>query len=287
MISEAALPDNIYLDSLNKLIRDETLDPAFRALTLSLPNQDEITQKCLENGVIPDPMAIYNSIETLNLAISDHLKSEFEEIYENYTSNEEYKPDATQSAYRALRNRALAFLAYQDSALLAQIQATSAQNMTDQLSAFATVIKHNPDSEHIKLFYDQWKHERLVVDKWFSTLVLTAHPNSLNKVVKNLTNHSDFNITTPNRVRSVLGAFSANTAGFHLETGENYKLFCDWILKVDPVNPQVGARMCSAFETWKRYDPKRQKLIKVQINRVLGTGSVSKDTTEMLTRLIN
>ena len=59
MISEGALPDNIYLDSLNKLIRDDTLDPAFRALTLSLPSQDEITQKCLDNGVIPDPMAIY------------------------------------------------------------------------------------------------------------------------------------------------------------------------------------------------------------------------------------
>ena len=80
MISEGALPDNVYLHSLNKLIRDETLDPAFRALTLSLPSQDEITQKCLENGVIPDPMAIHNSIETLNLAISDHLKPEFEEI---------------------------------------------------------------------------------------------------------------------------------------------------------------------------------------------------------------
>mgnify|MGYP003874318585 FL=1 len=287
MISEVALPDNIYLESLNKLIRDETLDPAFRALTLSLPSQDEITQKCLENGVIPDPMAIYNSIETLNLAISDHLKPELERIYEKYSVDEEYKPDASQSAYRALRNRALSLLAYQDSALLANIQAANAQNMTDQLSAFSTVIKHNPDSKHVKLFYDQWKHERLVVDKWFSTQVLTAHPDSLNKVVKNLTTHPDFTIKTPNRVRSVLGAFSANTAGFHLETGENYKLFCDWILKVDPVNPQVGARMCSAFETWKRYDPKRQQLIKLQINRVLGTGSVSKDTREMLTRLIN
>jgi aminopeptidase N len=84
-----------------------------------------------------------------------------------------------------------------------------------------------------------------------------------------------------------MGAFSANTAGFHLETGENYKLYSDWILKVDPVNPQVGARMCSAFETWKRYDPKRQKLIKSQINKVLEAKSISKDTREMLSRLIN
>ena len=142
-------------------------------------------------------MAIYRSIETLNLAISDHLKPELERIYEKYSVNEEYKPDASQSAYRALRNRALSLLAYQDSALLANIQAANAQNMTDQLSAFSTVIKHNPDSKHVKLFYDQWKHERLVVDKWFSTQVLTAHPDSLNKVVKNLTNHPDFNIKHP------------------------------------------------------------------------------------------
>ena len=287
MISESALPDNLYLDSLKELVRNDTLDPAFRALTLTLPSQDEVTQKCLDNGVIPDPMAIYRSIETLNLAISDHLKTELEGIYKKYQINEEYKPDATQSAYRALRNRALSFLAYHDGALLAKIQATEAQNMTDQLSAFSTVIKHNPNSEHIKLFYDQWRHERLVIDKWFSAQVLTAHPSSLNKVVKDLTTHSDFNITTPNRVRSIMGAFSANTAGFHLETGENYKLFSDWILKVDPVNPQVGARMCSAFETWKRYDSNRQKLIKSQINKVLEAKSISKDTREMLSRLIN
>ena len=287
MISESALPDNLYLDSLKELVRNDTLDPAFRALTLTLPSQDEVTQKCLDNGVIPDPMAIYRSIETLNLAISDHLKTELEGIYKKYQINEEYKPDATQSAYRALRNRALSFLAYHDGALLAEIQATEAQNMTDQLSAFSTVIKHNPNSEHIKLFYDQWRHERLVIDKWFSAQVVTAHPNSLNKVVRDLTTHSDFNITTPNRVRSIMGAFSANTAGFHLETGENYKLYSDWILKVDPVNPQVGARMCSAFETWKRYDPKRQKLIKSQINKVLEAKSISKDTREMLSRLIN
>ena len=287
MISESALPDNLYLDSLKELVRNDTLDPAFRALTLTLPSQDEVTQKCLDNGVIPDPMAIYRSIETLNLAISDHLKTELEGIYKKYQIKEEYKPDATQSAYRALRNRALSFLAYHDGALLAKIQATEAQNMTDQLSAFSTVIKHNQNSEHIKLFYDQWRHERLVIDKWFSAQVLTAHPSSLNKVVKDLTTHSDFNITTPNRVRSIMGAFSANTAGFHLETGENYKLYSDWILKVDPVNPQVGARMCSAFETWKRYDPKRQKLIKSQINKVLEAKSISKDTREMLSRLIN
>ena len=287
IITEGAPVDSLYLQSLNKLICDNTLDPAFRALALSMPSQDEIALRCLDNGITPDPMNIYSAIEAANFSISDHLKKDLREIYDKHTIHEQYKPDATQSAYRAFRNRALSLLAYQDNALLAKEQAKNAKNMTDQLSAFSTVIKHNPSSEHINLFYDQWKHERLVIDKWFSAQVLTAHPKALNDVVNNLTSHSDFTITTPNRVRSVLGAFPANTAGFHLETGENYKLFSDWILKIDPVNPQVGAKMCSAFETWKRYDRKRQKLIKSQIDRVLNAGSISKDAKEMLNRLIS
>ena len=126
-----------------------------------------------------------------------------------------------------------------------------------------------------------------MIDKWFSAQVIMAHPNYLNKVVKDLTNHRDFSLKTPNRIRSVLGAFSANTAGFHQENGENYELFSDWILKVDPINPQVAARMCSAFETWKRYDVNRQKLIKMQIDKILEANTISKDTKEMLTRLVS
>lgn len=287
MISNNSAADEMYLSSLKKLIDDDTIDPAFRALTLTLPSQDEVTQKCLDNGITPDPLVIHQSVEALNLAISNHLKTSLENIYEKYVVAKEYIPDAVQSASRALRNKALFFLAYQDGGELAKLQVQEALNMTDQLSAFSTLIKHNPTSESINFFYNQWKHERLVIDKWFSAQVIMAHPNYLNKVVKNLTNHRDFSLKTPNRIRSVLGAFSANTAGFHQKNGENYELFSDWILKVDPINPQVAARMCSAFETWKRYDVNRQKLIKMQIDKILEANTISKDTKEMLTRLVS
>ena len=287
MISNNSAADEMYLSSLKKLIDDDTIDPAFRALTLTLPSQDEVTQKCLDNGITPDPLVIHQSVEALNLAISNHLKTSLENIYEKYVVAKEYIPDAVQSASRALRNKALFFLAYQDGGELAKLQVLEALNMTDQLSAFSTLIKHNPTSESINFFYNQWKHERLVIDKWFSAQVIMAHANYLNKVVKNLTNHRDFSLKTPNRIRSVLGAFSANTAGFHQKNGENYELFSDWILKVDPINPQVAARMCSAFETWKRYDVNRQKLIKMQIDKILEANTISKDTKEMLTRLVS
>ena len=144
------------------MIDDDTIDPAFRALTLTLPSQDEVTQKCLDNGITPDPLVIHQSVEALNLAISNHLKTSLENIYEKYVVAKEYIPDAVQSASRALRNKALFFLAYQDGGELAKLQVQEALNMTDQLSAFSTLIKHNPTSESINLFYNQWKHERLV-----------------------------------------------------------------------------------------------------------------------------
>ena len=94
MISNNSAADEMYLSSLKKLIDDDTIDPAFRALTLTLPSQDEVTQKCLDNGITPDPLVIHQSVEALNLAISNHLKTSLENIYEKYVVAKEYIPDA-------------------------------------------------------------------------------------------------------------------------------------------------------------------------------------------------
>jgi aminopeptidase N len=131
MISNNSAADEMYLSSLKKLIDDDTIDPAFRALTLTLPSQDEVTQKCLDNGITPDPLVIHQSVEALNLAISNHLKTSLENIYEKYVVAKEYIPDAVQSASRALRNKALFFLAYQDGGELAKLQVQEALNMTN------------------------------------------------------------------------------------------------------------------------------------------------------------
>jgi aminopeptidase N len=44
--------------------------------------------------------------------------------------------------------------------------------------------------------------------------------------------------------------------------------------------------MCSVFQTWKRYDADRQALILAQLNRIAGTPNLSRDTTEMVTRIL-
>ena len=79
---------------------------------------------------------------------------------------------------------------------------------------------------------------------------------------RELTEHADFNWKNPNRFRAVMGALAMNHAGFHRSDGAGYRLLTDWLIRLDPVNPQTTARMCTAFQTWKRYDADRQDLIR-------------------------
>ena len=89
----------------------------------------------------------------------------------------------------------------------------------------------------------------------------------------------------PNRFRATLGALAMSPAAFHQASGAGYDLLADWLIRLDPLNPQTTARMCSAFETWKRYDSARQSLIAAQLDRILAQPGLSRDTTEMLERI--
>jgi aminopeptidase N len=75
-------------------------------------------------------------------------------------------------------------------------------------------------------------------------------------------------------------------AGFHHASGKGYKLLADWLISLDPLNPQTTARMCTAFETWRRYDAQRQALIRAELDRIRATPGLSRDTGEMVSRIL-
>ena len=74
-------------------------------------------------------------------------------------------------------------------------------------------------------------------------------------------------------------------AGFHHDSGAAYRLLADWLITLDPLNPQTTARMCSAYQTVMRYDAGRQAKIRDELARILATPNLSRDTTEMLSRI--
>jgi aminopeptidase N len=158
--------------------------------------------------------------------------------------------------------------------------------MTQQLAALANLIRAGRGEAALKAFETQWRDDRLVMDKWFGLQVIEADPEDAHEVAAGLTGHPDFNWKNPNRFRAVFGSLVMHHAGFHHASGAGYALLADWLIKLDPVNPQTTARMCSAFQTWKRYDADRQALIRAQVQRILDTPDLSRDTTEMLSRII-
>jgi aminopeptidase N len=286
MLRRGAAPSSAYLDALHTLLRDDTQDPAFRALALGLPSQDELAQALFDAGDTPDPQAIYAALETLRNTRAEAYQDTAKRLYEQYQVTAPYAPDAEQSAARSLANAALGMLNRLDGGALAQQQFDTADNMTQKLAALTALISAGKGEAALAQFYADWQHDRLVIDKWFSAQITYAPPEDTAEITRKLTQHPDFTIKNPNRFRATLGALAMSGAGFHHPSGAGYALLADNLIALDPLNPLTTARMCTSFETWRRYDANRQALIKAQLERILATPDLSRDTTEMLTRIL-
>jgi len=285
MILDGAAPDTAYLEAVQAMARDDSLDPAFRALALGLPSQDDLAQTLHDRGHTPDPQAIWEALETLRQARAQHCQDLAVRLYAQYQVEAPYRPDAEQSGARALANAALALITRTDGGAQAQRQYDAATNMTQQLAALSCLLQAGKGDRATAQFYDQWRDDRLVIDKWFMMQIINADPEEAATVAERLTQHPDFGMKNPNRFRATLGALAANPAGFHHVRGAGYRLLADWLIRLDPVNPQTTARMCSAFETWKRYDDQRQAMIAQELDRILATPNLSRDTMEMVSRI--
>ncbi|MDC0736958.1 aminopeptidase N [Cognatishimia sp. SS12] len=286
MIRDGAAPNSDYLAGLKSLLTDAGLDPAYRALMLAQPTETELAGVLAAAGDIPDPDAIHRACEALRQAKAEAFADVLPALYADHQTPGSYAPDAEGAGKRALANAALSLLSRLDGGAAAQAQYESADNMTQQLSALARLIDLGKGDAAVTAFYNQWQDDRLVINKWFGLQIAMAKPSEAVAVTDALTKHADFDMKNPNRFRAVMGALAGHHAGFHEPSGAGYALLADWLIKLDALNPQTTARMCSAFQTWKRYDDKRQALIRAQLERILSTPNLSPDTTEMVSRIL-
>ena len=286
MIEGGQSPDAAFLDALKQLVTDDSLDPAFRALCLGLPSEDDLAQTLADNGRTPDPQAIWDGRQAMRGAVADVLADDLERLYTAHRVTGPYSPDAEPAGKRALTGALLSLITLRDNGAAAAAQYEAANNMTEQLGALSALLAADLGSLQLGLFADQWAHERLVMDKWFMVQVAHARPDAAADVAQALTERPDFTMTNPNRFRAVFGALAMNQAGFHHASGKGYRLMADWLMKLDPMNPQTTARMCSAFQTWRRYDADRQGMMQEQLERIAGLEGLSRDTGEMVGRIL-
>ncbi|PWJ19258.1 aminopeptidase N [Jannaschia seohaensis] len=284
MVAEGTAPDAPWLEAIAKLARDETADPAFRALALALPSEDDLAQTLHVGGIVPDPDAIHAAREAAGLAIAQALASDLGELRRAMRVTGPYDANAEDAGKRALDAVLLRLATRLDGGDAARAAYGAADNMTDRMAAFTCLLEAG-DPSVAKAFEEDWKHDRLVMDKWFAAQVMHSAPDRAVGIATGLTRRDDFDAANPNRFRSVIGALTAgNPAGFHQKDGSGYRFLADWLLKMDAMNPQMAARMSTAFDTWRRYDADRQDLIRAQLDRIAGE-SISRDLAEMVGRM--
>ncbi|MCA3445695.1 MAG: aminopeptidase N [Rhodobacter sp.] len=286
MIRDGAQPGPQWLDALARVAQDASLDPAFRALALSLPGEDDMAQTLHDAGVTPDPDNIHAARRRMGDALARHLAPALPRLIDDLAEPGPFTPEARAAGRRSLRLALLRLLSRIDEGARAAQTFHSADNMTEQVGTLGCLLDIGRGQPELAAFQAQWSGDRLVMDKWFSLQILYAAPDRAATVATRLASHAAFDWRNPNRFRAVIGALSAHHAGFHAANGAGYRFVADWLIRLDPLNPQTAARMSTAFETWSRYDRARQALVKAELTRIRSAPGLSRDLGEMTGRML-
>ena len=164
----------------------------------------------------------------------------------------------------------------------------NARNATDEVSALAMLSElRSPErAKAFERFYERWKDDHLVIDNWFAYQAASPLPSSLAAVVK-LTRHPLFSIKNPNKVRALIGTFAmGNPVNFNRPDGSGYEFLADRVLEIDAFNPQVAARLLSAFRSWKALEAGRRRLAKKTLQRIAKAKPLSRDASEIVSRML-
>jgi aminopeptidase N len=286
MVTDGGEPSTDWMQALARVVMDDTLDPAFRALAMRLPSDDDMAQTVFLSGHVPDPDRIYAARRRMGDALAHRLSADLPRLFNDLEVPGPYSPDAAAAGRRALRMAVLDLLSRLDGGKAAEALSQSADNMTEEVGALSCLLSVGAGDAALARFKARWSGNGNVMDKWFALQIGLAPPAKAAAVTESLTSDPAFAWRNPNRFRSVIGAISANHAGFHIASGAGYRLVADWLLKLDPLNPQTAARMSSAFETWRRYDADRKDLVQAELQRILATPNLSRDMTEMAQRML-
>jgi aminopeptidase N len=285
-VAEGRTHDAALNDGLRAVLLDEALDPAFRALCLALPGDEDIAAHVWGLGRAVDPGALHKGRLALATSVAEALETDLLSTFDAMANTGPYTPDADAAGQRALRLECLGLLTLANPERgMAEALFAGADNMTEQARALALLVRSGRAEEHLAAFETRWAADENVMDTWFSIQASAAPFESAAERVEALTTHPAFHWKTPNRFRSLIGAFTTNAAGFHRDDGVEYRLLADWLLKLDTANPQTSARLAGAFETWRRLDTNRQNLISAELDRIASTPSLSRDLSEIIGRM--
>ena len=282
-VARGSADHKAVIDAVGATLTNPALDPAFVAEAVLLPTEAFIGDQML----VVDPEAIAKARDALRFDLGTAHAAIWRDLYARHRAAQfEYSPAA--KGARRIRAVALGYITASkapDAASLAFAMFGDADNMTDRMAGLTTLANGNSDERvaALDIFYNRYRTNALVLDKWFTTQALSARPDTV-EAVTDLIAHPDFTLSNPNRFRAVVGAFSVNQRWFHRADGAGYALLADQILALDPINPQTAAKMVPALGRWRRFDEARQSKMRAALTRITETRGISKDVFEQASK---
>jgi aminopeptidase N len=288
----AGSPDEVgeerFAEALGRALGDQEADEAFKALLLDLPSEPDLAM-----AVAPvDPARLHVARTALRARIAVHLEGLLTDLHGALQTAGAFSVDAVSAGRRALRNAVLDILAANPTGLIrqrAEGHFEAAANMTDAMGGLNALMQLGGDAFERALarFYETWRKEPLVIDKWFAIQARAPGPDAIGRVL-GLTAHPAFDPKTPNRFRALVSTFAtANPTGFHDETGAGYAFVADQILAVDGYNPGLAARLVSSYGDFRRYRPDLAELMQAQLTRIVTSHGLSSNVLELAAKALD
>jgi aminopeptidase N len=276
------------VEAVEQTLQDPALDPAFVGEAVLLPSEAFIGDH-LDRV---DPDAVHRAREALRASLGTQLESYWRDAYAASAANR-YELSPAAKGRRRLRTVSLGYISAagaEDAAQMALRQFEEADNMTDRQGALGTLVNAPAAAQAERTaalsgFYERYRHNALVLDKWFTAQALSSRDDAVDEVER-LARHPDFTMTNPNRLRSLVGAFAANQRGFHHASGRGYRFLADMIIAADKLNPQTAAKLVPPLGRWRRYAEDRAALMRAELERIVATPGVSKDVFEQASKSI-
>jgi len=271
-----------FIEVYQSLLSRAEEDTAFAAELLSLPSEIELSQG-LEDL---DPGLLHQARETLKEEIASQCEDKLLDLYQSLSaaSVSDGKSGIGARRLRGLILQLLGRLTHHSPLLMAHYK--SSETMTDQIAALSAINDgSSADREEVLSdFYNRFKGNDLVIDKWFAVQAQSNRSDVLDSI-KDLFDHPDFSYSNPNRLRSLVGSLGmVNAKAFHDPSGEGYHILLNALIKVDKINPQTAARLAIPLGRWERLEPKRQKLMKDCLEILRDTPGLSKDVGEIVSK---
>lgn len=281
-----------FVEAIGGFLDTDALgDPAFAALVLGLPSEGDVAN---EIGAVIDPDAIHGARRALRERLGRHLAGRLVALRTTLADppGTAFSAEAAAAGRRALRNAALDLIAAGDPVLgadLAGEQIRLATTMTDRLGGLSTLalIPGAAREDALAAFEDRYRDDPLVLDKWFAIQATIPEPETLDRIAA-LQGHPAFATTNPNRVRALIGSFGvANPTQFNRPDGRGFALVARMALTVDAANPQLAARLLTAFGSWRMLEPERRSVAKATLADLNCMQSLSRDLGDILARSLS